>query len=1260
MQAFLKDIPPVNLASAIITNPLTVESQTTVREAIATMSRLRAQCEVFSASLTTRLEIEARSSCVIIIESGKVIGVLTERDIVRLSAQQASLDLPIANIITPSATTTKQSELTDLFAVLNFFQQKQIRHLPILDDAECLIGLITYESLIHVTRPIDLLRLQKAQEVMTRSVICTDPSAKMLEIVQLMAENQISCVVLTQMEEHHQIPVGMITERDLVQFQALELNLADTVAQAVMSTPVFCITPEDSLWAVQEILEKNLIQRVVVTGGEGEVVGIVSQSNLLQSMNPLELYGLATTLESKVKDLEAEKLALLQIRAEEMEQQIRERTDSLSMKAEQEKLLLEIAIQIRNSLDVATILNTTVNQVRRLLKCDRVIIYQFRPDWSGMVIAESLEIGERSILHHEAPDFFINLERLEVYRHGRIEIFRDINTEAMGHEQREMLLNFDIRAQLMMPIVLDRALWGLMIASHHNQPRNWQESEVELLESLSMQVTIALQQSTTYQALQAEVKERQQAEKELAQLNIELEERIAQRTTALQERESRYRALMEGAGDAILVINCQGIILEVNRRAEELFGYSREVLLRMQQSQLYPPSELDIVANSLEYCLSAELTDKQSAQKLETQILTIDGEQIPVEITISMIEIGTIKVIQVIFRDISDRKHAENIIRKQAEEEKLLRELTQRVHQSLNLSEILQICVAEIRSVLNCDRVLVYQFQADWSGIVVAESVADGWKTTLDEQITDSCLQQHPNLLSHPSQPIVTNDIYKAGYTECHIQLLEEYQVKANISVPIQLTDNLWGLLIGHQCTSPREWRSQNIKLLQTVSAQMGIAIQKAILYNQVQTELKVRHQAEQQLTITNAELMRVTRLKDEFLANMSHELRTPLNAILGITEGLQDNIFGPVNPQQVKSLAIVERSASHLLSLINDILDVAKIESGQIDLDTVPTIVSHLCQTSLAFVKQQAWKKRIQLEIKIPLNLPELMIDERRIRQVLINLLTNAVKFTPEGGTVLLTVTSEVKSGMHQAGETIDQTLHFSVCDTGIGIAPENIKKLFQPFMQIDSSLNREHQGTGLGLALVKQIVELHGGSVELTSELGVGSCFSFDLPCTLAKPIVPVSKLSIGNILLDTELTDAEVLEKPTIAPLILLAEDQEANISSIVSYLNVKGYRMLIAHNGEEALSLTQSDHPDLILMDIQMPRMDGLEAMQHIRRFPKQSDVPIIALTAFAMEGDRERCLAAGANEYMSKPIRLKELLVKIQELLPVNTNLQSVG
>jgi PAS domain S-box-containing protein len=402
--------------------------------------------------------------------------------------------------------------------------------------------------------------------------------------------------------------------------------------------------------------------------------------------------------------------------------------------------------------------------------------------------------------------------------------------------------------------------------------------------------------------------------------------------------------------------------------------------------------------------------------------------------------------------------------------------------------------------------------------------------------------------------------------------------------------------------------------------------------------DISDRKQAELQLRLTNEELSRATRLKDEFLANMSHELRTPLNSILGMTEGLLEQIFGSVNDKQRHALQTVERSSDHLLALINDILDVAKIESGQIELDFAPTDVASLCQSSLAFIKQQALKKCIQLEVNLPQNLPDQMLDERRIRQVLINLLNNAMKFTPEGGRITL----EASTHRDQETSHTNDWLRLAITDTGIGIAPENIHKLFQPFVQIDSALNRQYAGTGLGLALVKQMVELHSGKVSLTSELGMGSCFMVDLPYT-ASSAEPLKSLAIDEL-------ESPFANQSTQIYVILLAEDNEANIVTISGYLEAKGYQLLLAKDGEEAIALARSHHPDLILMDIQMPVMDGLEATRQIRCDPDLINIPIIALTALAMRGDREKCLKAGASEYLTKPVKLKALSQMIQTFL----------
>ena len=332
----------------------------------------------------------------------------------------------------------------------------------------------------------------------------------------------------------------------------------------------------------------------------------------------------------------------------------------------------------------------------------------------------------------------------------------------------------------------------------------------------------------------------------------------------------------------------------------------------------------------------------------------------------------------------------------------------------------------------------------------------------------------------------------------------------------------------GSLCTveisaSSVDWAGETVQfaICRDITARKQAELQLHQLNQSLENKVKKRMADLQQ---TNEELLRSTRLKDEFLANMSHELRTPLNAILGMTEGLQEQVYGNLNARQLQALKTVERSGSHLLELINDILDLAKIEAGQIELDCTHTSINLLCQSSMSFIKQQALQKGIQHNIQIPLNLPSLLVDERRMRQVLINLLNNAVKFTPKGGRVNLEVTQlppELSSDLATGDRPPQQYLRISVSDTGIGISPENIKKLFQPFIQIDSALNRQYEGTGLGLALVKRIVELHGGRVGLTSELGVGSCFTVDLPHDSASEIV-VSNRPKTTLLLDVPVTN------------------------------------------------------------------------------------------------------------------------------------------
>ncbi len=411
--------------------------------------------------------------------------------------------------------------------------------------------------------------------------------------------------------------------------------------------------------------------------------------------------------------------------------------------------------------------------------------------------------------------------------------------------------------------------------------------------------------------------------------------------------------------------------------------------------------------------------------------------------------------------------------------------------------------------------------------------------------------------------------------------------------------------------------------------------------------DITERKRAEEELRRTNTQLERATRLKDEFMANMSHELRTPLYSILGLSEVLQQQVYGSLNPEQLRSLSTIEQSGQHLLELINDILDLSKIESGKMELQLSTVDLTQLCQSSLDFVKPQAEQKNLQLRLSVAPVPVILDIDERRIRQVLINLLSNAVKFTPEGGYILLKIERNPQNS----------TVHLSVTDTGIGIDPEHQQHLFQPFVQIDSSLSRRYSGTGLGLALVRQITQMHAGTVSLKSEVGRGSTFTVTLPCNSTSLISSPNAICSQNHGFQPEIEDLPTTNESTlysalygVYPLILIAEDHQANAETVADYLETRGYRIILAKNGKEAVQYAQDSQPKLIILDIQMPEMDGKTALCKIRENPDTATIPILVLTALVSFQEREQCLQAGANDYLIKPVSLKQLADKIKSLI----------
>jgi PAS domain S-box-containing protein len=409
-------------------------------------------------------------------------------------------------------------------------------------------------------------------------------------------------------------------------------------------------------------------------------------------------------------------------------------------------------------------------------------------------------------------------------------------------------------------------------------------------------------------------------------------------------------------------------------------------------------------------------------------------------------------------------------------------------------------------------------------------------------------------------------------------------------------------------------------------------------------TELEQRVAARtMELTNANTALRRASRMKDEFLATMSHELRTPLTAVQGLTEALQMGVYGAMNEKQLRALSIVRESGQHLLDLITDILDLSKLEAGKLELQPEWVSVQDTCQASLRFVRQLAQKKNLRVSVDIDPQANAVYADGRRLKQMLVNLLSNAVKFTPAGGEV----------GLKVEGDRVQPVIRFVVWDNGIGIAPEDLPRLFQPFTQLDSRLARQYEGTGLGLSLVHRLAELHNGEVtaESEGELGKGSRFVITLPWRLTD--APAWSQTANQPVSPPWLPPPEspaTQDAASESAVLLLVDDNETTLMALSGFLLAKGYDTHTAQNGAHALLQAQARQPDVILLDIQMPGMDGLEVIRQLRAHPTLGTVPIIAITALAMPDDRERCLAAGATDYLPKPVQLNQLHQHIQRLL----------
>lgn len=885
--------------------------------------------------------------------------------------------------------------------------------------------------------------------------------------------------------------------------------------------------------------------------------------------------------------------------------------NQLRLTQERDRLLGEIALKIRQSLDLDEILHRTVTEVREFLQTDRVCICYINREWQTKVIAESVKSNFPSFLGIIIENQTFSREMQATFAQG-VQAMNDLSQLDIPSVSAEILAQIQVKACLGVPIVLnnvasDRAdddsngFW-LLVAHHCAGSRNWQSFEIELIEQLGNQVAIAIQQAKLYQ--------------QLAALN-------ATNEASLRQSEEQLRTLIDATPDVICFKDGAGRWLESNQ-ANLVFLDLKGVDYRgktdrelAQFSNFYRDALLNCVATDEQaWQHGSNYRVEEIVPRQDGTVSTYDIIKIPL-----FHDDGRRKGLVVLGRDISQSKHLEAELLHRAQVQSLLGNISRQfIDRDVDIA--IDFTLQAIAQFIGTERSCIFAYSDDQSefyithewratGITSLSPGARGTSTDifpwLHSKISCGEAMQIADLSEFPPEAAAEKALYTSQ------------SIRSVVAVPTLHGGKVVGFLGTDTVNFARTWSQEDISLLRLVGELIAIG--------------RARYKAEEALRIAKDAAEAANRAKSTFLANMSHELRTPLNAILGFAQLMERD--DTLTSKQGEALATINRSGEHLLNLIDDVLQMSKIEAGRIVLNPAPFDLHQLLQTLQEIFQSRAQAKQLSLQFNLATNLPQYVLtDEGKLRQVLINLLGNAVKFTQVGGVKLsVTATKEDEDNLY--------SLHFAVEDTGRGIAPEEMEHLFQPFVQTTSG-TQAREGTGLGLTISRQFVQLMGGDIHLNSTVGQGTTFYFEVPVTLAEATTQAAYTTTRRVL---KLAANQPIYK------ILVVDDRQENRDLIEQLLQSVGFEVYAANNGEEAIAQWQTYQPNLIWMDMRMPVMDGYDATRRIRQLQSaDSKCIIIALTASAFEEQQASIIAAGCDDFVRKPFREQVLFDKMAQHL----------
>ncbi len=975
-------------------------------------------------------------SCVLVVQGQKLVGLVTDRDAIRLVVKGVDLATPVCEIMTDSLTVLPVNKLLSALDVLDLMRQRQIHHLPLVDDDQRPVRLITIGSLQQALQPPHVLRLQQAQSRMTTNLVTVHPTDTALTAATLLAEYQVSCVAVVDPSAAG-VLLGLVLRQDVLRFQARQLNLAELPAQAIMRDPQRCLKLNDSLWlAYQEMSQHHLPCLVVVTP-EQRPLGVISQSDLLYSLDLRELQTSFSHLWQSFKQSDSQKVEIWKSHSSELERLMQGRTEQLEEQAKCDRLLTTLTQRIHESLDVQDILATTVGEVRQLLQADRALIYRFDTAASGTVAVEAVVPPWKSLLGYTIEDKTFAKHWAEAYRYGRIQAVDDIEQAGFSPCHIGLLKGLQIRANLVVPIVYDHQLWGLLVINQCGSSRRWRDWEVRLVKQLARSVAIAVRQSGLYQKLQEDLEARKQYEIHLQQLNDELEQRVEERTASWRQVTEKLRQEVDQRRQA------EQTLAQTNQQLQAVLNAVPAMVSWVSKDGLYLgcnhrlAASVDLLPADFIGQHVGFLGQASPFSQFAQDFLAGDANLISQEMQFSAKGVAShwLLVAQkydqgsaavFVGLDISDREQAKA---------------------ALQTSEI------KFRS-------LVEQ--------------TNDWVWEIDRQFAFSYINPRATeILACPAEEILNH-----RFTDF---MAADEAVRFSTILALLVGQRQPFTQLQANCLRPG---GETVTL--EISGSPIFSTEGEFQgYRGITRDITERKQIEVDIRKALTRQKELTDLKTRFISMASHEFRTPLTTILASAETLErySHKFTPEKQQTV--LKRIQTSVHYMIGLLNDVLTVGKAEAGKLDCITTPMDLQQFCRDLAEEVQFAQLGTASAIEFTATGESRPVLADEKLLRHILLNLLSNAVKYSPEHSPVSFNLNCDA-----------EQTV-FQVSDRGIGIPPADQSQLFGAFHRADNVGNIS--GTGLGLVIAKRAAEAHQGSISFVSEVGVGTTFTVVLPLLL-----------------------------------------------------------------------------------------------------------------------------------------------------------------